>query len=49
MEFGEAIPVMGALGRPLAADKHLDEDARPGIMDRESGLGDGTMLNMHAT
>ena len=49
MEFGEVIPVMGALGRPLATDTHLDEDARPGIMDRESGLGDRTMLNMHAT
>ena len=48
-EKGEAIPVMGAFGRPLAADTHLDEDACPGNIDRESVLGDGTMLNVHAT
>ena len=47
MEKGEAIPVMGAFGRPLAADTHLDEDACPGNIDQESGPGDRTMLNVH--
>ena len=46
-EKGEAIPVMGAFGRPLAADTHLDEDACPGNIDQESGPGDRTMLNVH--
>ena len=48
-EEGEAIPVMGTFSGPLVADTHLDEDASPGNIDRESGLGDGIMLNVHAT
>ena len=49
MKKGDAIPVMDAFGGPLAADMHLDKDARPGNIDQESGPGDGTMLNVQAT